>query len=85
MKKLPPITKAEHNILKLLLKFRFSTPAHIQKYFKHQDFKRTYEWLNDLKAKGYINSIRINKFITSPTVYCLATKSKYILKDEKTL
>ncbi len=80
---LPPITKTQKLILLFLYKFRFLTVLKLQKYFNHKDPHRIKEWLKDLKDKGYISAIVDSKDITKPYVYCLATKTKYILQENE--
>lgn len=84
MKTLPlPITKSQKQIILFLLKFRFTTTSQLQKYFNHKDPKRIKEWLKDLRKKKYIEAIVDSKDITKPYIYCLAAKSRSVLKENK--
>ena len=83
MKTLPPITKSQKQIILFLLKFRFTTTSQLQKYFKHKNHHRINEWLNDLKDKKYISAVVDSKNITKPYIYCLASGSRDILKENK--
>jgi len=75
------ITTRQKLILLFLYKFRFLTVLQLQKYFKHKDPHRIKEWLKDLKEKRYISAIVDSKDITKPYIYCLATRSRHILKE----
>lgn len=79
----PPITKSQKKIILFLLKFRFTTTSQQQKYFNHKDPKRIKEWLKDLRKKKYIVAIVDYKDITKPYIYCLASGSRHILKENK--
>ena len=81
MKTLPPITKSQKQIILFLLKFRFTTSSQLQKHFKHKDSKRIKEWLKDLRNKKYITAVIDSKDITKPYIYCLASMSRHILKE----
>jgi len=80
---LQPITKTQKQLLSLLYKFRFFTVKQLQKYLNHKDPHRIKEWLTDLKNKGYICVIVNKKDRTTPHVFCLATKAKYILQENE--
>lgn len=80
--KLQPITTKQKLILLFLYKFRFLTVLQLQKYFNHKDPHRIKEWLKDLKDKKYISAIVDSKDITKPYIYCLATNSRQIFKEE---
>jgi len=80
--KLQPITKTQKLTLLLLYKFRFLTVAQLQQYFNHKDPHRIKAWLSDLKDKKYISAVSDSKDITKPYVYCLATGSRQIFKEE---
>ena len=80
--KLQPITTKQKLILLFLYKFRFLTVMQLQKYFNHKDPHRIKEWLKDLKEKRYISAIADSKEITKPYIYCLASKSRQIFKEE---
>lgn len=79
---IPPTTDRQKQIIIYLYKFRYLTINHFQKLLSHKDPHRIKEWLKDLKEKKYIASIK-DKNITHPTIYCLDTKARYILKDSK--
>lgn len=79
----PPITKSQKKIILFLLKFRFTTTSQQQKYFNHKDPKRIKEWLKDLRKKKYIVAIVEDHDITKPYIYCLASGSRHILKENK--
>ena len=81
MKTLPPITKSQKQIILFLLKFRFTTSSQLQKHFNHKDSKRIKEWLKDLRNKKYITAVIDSKDITKPYIYCLASMSRHILKE----
>lgn len=83
MKTLPPITKSQKQIILFLLKFRFTKTSQLQKHFKHKDSKRIKEWLKDLRKKKYITAVVDYKNITKPYIYCLASLSRHILKENK--
>jgi hypothetical protein len=55
--KLPKITSKQIEIINLLHKYRFLTRIHIQNFLSHKDKKTIQLWLNDLRAKDYINWI----------------------------
>jgi hypothetical protein len=76
------ITNKQKLILLLLYKFRFSTVNQLQSYFNHKDPHRIREWLKDLKDKNYIYAVIESKDITKPHIYCLASGSRKILKEE---
>lgn len=81
----PPITKSQKQIILFLLKFRFTTTSQQQKYFNHKDPKRIKEWLKDLRKKKYITAIVDSKDITKPYIYCLASGSRHIFKENKAI
>ena len=81
MKTLPPITKSQKQIILFLFKFRFTKTSQLQKYFNHKDNKRIKEWLKDLRKKKYITAVVDSKDITKPYIYCLASRSRQILKE----
>ncbi len=83
MKTLPHITKSQNKIIFFLLKFRFTKTSQQQKYFNHKDPKRVKEWLKDLRKKKYITAVVDSKDVTEPYVYCLASRSRDILKENK--
>lgn len=80
--KLQTITKNQKLILLFLYKFRFLTVAQLRKYFNHKDPHRIKAWLKDLKDKKYISVVSDSKDITKPFIYCLATGSRHIFKEE---
>lgn len=77
------INTNQQHILSLLYKFRFLTIKQLQTYFKHKDSHRIKEWLTDLKEKKYISVIMDKTNPTKPYVFCLATKARYILRDDE--
>lgn len=81
--KLKPITKTQKQIIFFLFKFRFLTVNQLQKYFNHKDPHRIKEWLKDLKDKKYISAIVDSKDVTKPFIYCLASGSRRILKENE--
>lgn len=81
--KLPTINKNKTQLIFLLYKFRYCTIKQLQKYFNHKDPHRIKEWLNDLKDKKYISVISDKTDPTKPYVFCLATRAKYILQEDK--
>lgn len=83
MKTLPPITKSQKQIILFLIKFRFTTRSQLQKHFNHKDSKRIKEWLKDLRKKKYITAALDSKDITKPYIYCLASTSRHIRKENK--
>jgi hypothetical protein len=83
MKTLPPITKSQKQIILFLYKFRFTTTSQLQKHFNHKDSKRIKEWLKDLRQKKYITAVVDSKDITKPYIYCLASLSRQVLKENK--
>lgn len=83
MKTLPTITNQQLQILILLYRYRFLHRHHIQYLLNHKNHHLILTWLKDLETKGYIKSrisIRLGA-ILNPTLYFLATKSKYKLND----
>lgn len=82
---LPPITKQQYQLILLILKFRYTTSDLTSKYFNHKDNKTAKDWLRDLTEKGYLNIIKKPKDITAPYIYCLAQKTRHLVKNEKTL
>lgn len=80
---LQPITKTQKYFISLLYKFRFLTVNQLQLLLHHKDSHRIREWLTDLKDKGYISVIVDRKDPTKPHIFCLATKAKYILQEDK--
>ncbi len=85
MKTLSPITKSQKQIILFLLKFRFTKTSQLQKHFNHKDSKRIKEWLKDLKKKKYITAVVDSKDITKPYIYCLASRSRQILKENENI
>lgn len=83
MKTIQTITNQQLQILILLYRFRFLTRLHIQQLLNHKNHQRILTWLKDLETKGYIKSKTSTRLgaIQNPTIYYLATKSKYVLED----
>lgn len=67
----------------LFYKFRFLTIQQLQKYFNHKDPHRVKVWLKSLKDNGYIFAIADKKDPTKPHIFCLDTKARNLLKDNK--
>ena len=75
---LPKISSKQREIIDLLYQYRFLTRIQIQAFLKHKDKKTIQTWLNDLKAKNYINWIYdgqdfYNKI--KPAIYCIGINS----------
>ncbi len=79
----PKTTDKQYQIIFLLYKYRFITVIQLQKYFNHKDPHRIKEWLTDLLEKKYISVIKDDTDPTIPFIYCLATKAKLVLVDDK--
>lgn len=80
------LSKQQRKILILLYRFRFLTTHHIQHFLKHKNPTRIQQWLQSLTTNSYILSdYDRSKFETNrkPAIYCLASKSKQILEQEK--
>ena len=77
------ITKSQRQIILHLFEFRYLTVSHLQYFFQHKDPHRIKEWLTDLENKKYINIIKDPKNRTKPYIFCLAQKSRSVLKKEK--
>ncbi len=81
-----PITKKQLGILLLLYQFRFLDTHTIQLLLHHKLPTRIQSWLQDLTRKGYIHQFYDRtSFVerTKPAVYCLSTKARKILKEQK--
>ena len=70
-------------ILFLLYKFRFLTINQLLKYFNHKYPSRIRKWLTDLEEKKYVSVIIDSSDPTKLHTFCLATKAKYILQENK--
>lgn len=83
MKPPPETNDQQLQILILLYRFRFLNRLHIQLFLNHKSHSRLYYWLKDLESKKLIKSRYSHTFgeNTKPTVYHLATKSKYKLTN----
>jgi len=77
------LTDKQKQIPNLLYKFRYITVNQLQIYFNHKDPHRIKEWLTDLKEKKYISVIEDKTDPTKPHVFCLDTKSKYLLQENE--
>jgi len=78
------ISKKQIEIIKLLAKFRYLNRLHIQKLLNHKQAHRVKVWLRDLVSKEYLvrfYSQKIGENI-KPAYYCLAVKSRKILKTD---
>jgi len=82
---LPTITKQQKQTISHLYKFRYITVKQFQQLFNHKNHYRIQEWLKDLLTKKYIEKIKDPKDITKPAVYCLAQRSRHILKENQTV
>jgi hypothetical protein len=81
-----PITKKQLAILILLYQFRFLDTTTIQLLLNHKIPTRIQQWLKDLTSKGYIHQFYDRtSFVerTKPAVYCLTTKARQILKEQR--
>jgi len=78
-----PLKKQQLQILFLLYKFRYITVKQLLKYFHHKDPHRIREWLKDLKERKCIFAIEDISDPTKSFVYCLDTKARYTLKENK--
>ncbi len=81
-----PITKKQLVIILLLYQFRFLDTNTIQLLLNHKLPTRIQQWLKDLTTKGYIHQFYDRtSFVerTKPAVYCLTTKARKILKEQK--
>ena len=81
-----PITKKQLAILLLLYQFRFLDTTTIQLLLNHKLPTRIQQWLKDLTTKGYLHQFYDRTTLigrTKPAVYCLATKARKILKEQK--
>jgi hypothetical protein len=83
MTSLPSLSDYQRAIILLLYRFRFLNRHHIQRFLHHKHHSRIQHWLSDLAAKKYVHSRYSRAFgsNTIPSVYFLATKSKYVLAD----
>ncbi len=79
---IPRLTEKQKLIPPLLYKFRYLTVSHFQKLLNYKDPHRIKERLTDLKEKGYIAAVE-DKDVTKPFIYCLDTKSKYLLREDE--
>lgn len=71
----PSITSKQHEILKLLYKYRFLNRTQIQTILRHKDKRRITSWLKDLREKQYIAwHYNSNDFIAraKPATYYLS-------------
>ncbi len=78
------LTPKQLDILTLLIRFRFLNTKHFQNIFNHKDPHRIKAWLKDLNQKHYIHRFYNRQTFaenTRPAVFCLATKSRKILKQ----
>jgi len=78
------ITKKQVEIIHLLVKYRYLNRIHIQKLLNHKQSHRVKVWLRDLSNKEYLVRFYSNKFGENikPAYYCLAVKSRKILKPD---
>jgi len=83
IQKLPSLTSSQKQILFHLYKFRYLTIVQLQKLFNHKDPHRVKEWLKDLESKKYISRIVDKKDPTKPHIFCLNTRARYFLKEDK--
>jgi len=77
------ITRSQRQIILYLFEFRFLYISHLQYFFNHKYSHRIKEWLIDLENKKHISIIKDSKDRTKPYIFCLAQKSRHIIKEEK--
>lgn len=70
---LPPITKKQEEIIKLIFQFRFVNRRQLQRFLNHKDAKRINTWLKDLVDKQYLGRIYSHRLLenTKPAIYYL--------------
>jgi len=81
-----PITKKQLEILLLLYQFRFLDTHTIQLLLHHKLPTRIQSWLQDLTRNEYVHQFYDRtSFVerTKPALYCLTTKARKILKEQK--
>jgi hypothetical protein len=77
-------TKQEKNILYHIYTFRFLNTQYIQYFLKHKNPTRIRIWLKDLYEKGYVYRFETTKDFkrnNTPWVYCLTSKTRYVLQE----
>ena len=74
------IKQKQTEILILLYRFRYLNRVQIQTILNQKYHSRVLKWLNDLKENDYIECEYDKKVASSPSVYALAPKSRFILK-----
>ena len=74
------IKQKQTEILILLYRFRYLNRVQIQTILNQKYHSRLLKWLNELKEEKYIECKYDRKVAPSPSVYCLAPKSRTILK-----
>jgi hypothetical protein len=57
MTNLPPITKQQQAILRLIYRYRYLNRLQVQAFLAHSDKRRSSRWLKDLKEKDYLSWI----------------------------
>jgi len=79
------LTDKEKQIINNLYKFRFLTIKHFQKILKHKNHHRINEWLKSLEEKQCVKKIDYPNDVTKPSIFCLDTKARLILKEGKNI
>ena len=77
------ITKSQRQIIIYIYEFRFLCISHLQYLFNHKDPHRIKEWLHDLEKKKYLSIIKHPKDQTKPYIFCLAQKSRWVVREKK--
>ncbi len=83
---IPYITPKQHEIPKLIYKFRFLNRLHIQKLLNHKDKRRVNSWLKDLVEKQYLEKVpKANTFEEriKLTVYRIGINGIRFLKTQE--
>ena len=78
------VTKKDHEIVDLLLKFRFLNTFHFQRILNHKNPTRIQVRLKKLLDNGYVKRIYEPKNFAQkaqPAIYYLAPKARTIVKD----
>lgn len=80
---LPPITTKQHDILKLVYRYRFVDRIQLQAFMGHKNKRRIAEWLKDLRDKQYLEWIYDGDDFagkTKPAIYYLGINGVRFLK-----
>lgn len=81
---LPHITPRQHEILKLLYRFRFLERKHIQALLGHKDKRRISAWLKELRDTQFINwhyDAAAPAVVSKPAIYFLGRNGIRSLKQ----